>query len=185
MARRRESENFVKACVKALDTIEKMEKEKPIKLKEDLDEMAKSVIAKWYATYDPQKYNRTRSLYHSYKFFQDGIDIEMDFDSSYLSDFNHHQDNDIIYNNIFVGGYHGGSIGTDSNGDTATVPRWRKPFREYTSWGKEAPKSFSPHDEIEKQAKKMMRDYDREWASDLRTKVLNPVQRSLGGLKRK
>ena len=193
MARRRESILFLNACARALNAMEKMRKEKPKKLIEDIDEMAKSVIAQWYASYSPTYYGnaRQRSLYHSYKLEQDGIDVEITFDSDYLSDYVHHQNNEIIFNNAFLAGYHGGSKSGTSN-----IPRWRTPYPTarnvkdgilpYTRWSeREVARSKSPYEQIVKEAEKLMDEYEDEWINDLEAKVLNPIKKSLSGLKRK
>lgn len=186
MARSREKIQFANACVRALNALEKMEKEKPKKFKEDLDEMAKSIISKWYASYNPNRYNRLRSLYQAYKIERDGVDVKIIFDSSFISDYNHHQDNEIIYNNVVYEGYHGGSGGTDRNKITVTKPYWRKPYRIYSHWDEfPAPKSTSPYKAIMKKTDSMMDDYKKSWETDLMKKVLSPIQRSLGGLNRK
>lgn len=185
MARKRESIAFINQCQKALKQIEKMEQQKPKKLISKIDEMAKSVIAQWYATYDPRKYRRQRSLYQAYRIEQDGIDVEIKFDSAYISDFTHHQDNELIYENSFIQGYHGGSMGTDQNDETVDTPYWRKPFLHYTMWGEPAKKNFSPYRKILQESNKLMDNYDKEWAEDLENKVIVPLRRSLGGLQRK
>lgn len=195
MARTREIKNFLKKCVKVLDTIEEMEEEKPEELREELDEMAKSVIAQWYASYDPHKYRRQRSLYQGYRIYRDGVDLEIMFDSDFIYEYVHNQDNELVYNNTFVQGYHGGSKGTDKNNVTANVPDWRAPYPSFTQWyhtkkDKLTTKSVpitqpSPYEAILTESEKMMQDYIDDWANDLKQKVVRPLMRSYNSVGRR
>lgn len=209
MARAREIKNFLKKCVKVLDKIEKMEEEKPEKFREELDEMAKSVIAQWYASYDPNRYRyqddgkrssyrgyrRQRSLYQGYRIYRDGVDLELMFDSDFIYEYVHNQDNEIVYNNTFVQGYHGGSKGTDKNKIEAKTPDWRAPYPSFTQWyhtkkDKLTTKSVpitqpSPYEAILKESEKMMQDYIDDWANDLKQKVVRPLMRSYNSVGRR
>lgn len=196
MARKQETRYFLNACARALNVIEKMEKQKPKKLKEDIDDMARSIIARWYASYpSPIYYNRQRSLYHAYRLEQNGVDVEIIFEASNLKG-HYHQSAEYVYDTVFIGGWHGGSVGTDSSGETVDEPTWRTPYptpknikagvQPYTRWSElEVPRDESLYEQILKGAEQLMQEYDEEWIRDLDAKVMAPIKKSLAGLKRK
>ncbi len=187
MARTREKIQFANTCVRAIKALKKMKKEKPKKLEKDIDEMAKSVIAKWYASYEPNRYNRLRSLYHSYRIERDGVDVEITFDPSYIEDYPHHQqeNDELVYRVTVYGGYHGGSWGTDKNGVTVRKPYWRTPYRAYLYWGSSAPRSTPIFKTVMNKTNQLLDRYEQSWTNDLMQKVISPIERSLGGLRRK
>ncbi len=175
MARKRETQNLINSIDKTIAKIEKLIDEKPKKLVEDIDEEAKSIIARWYATYpSPIYYRRNGGLYHAYKIIQDGTYVEIDYDPSYMSDFSYNQDKAIVFNNAFQLGYHGGCLGAEVE---SNVPHWRTMFLHYTHWSYPAKKSFSPYKSIERAAKKLMKEYDASWDGDL-DQIMNPLRRS-------
>jgi hypothetical protein len=185
--RTREEQNFIKSVDKAINKLETMITEKPEKYKDKLRDSALSTISRWYAKYDPIYYHdRQMSLKKAFKITQDGCDLFIDFDSSYMDDegFTHHQNkygNEIVFNNAFIKGYHGGST---SKKDDITTPHWRTPFPEFSEWGERAARSRSPYNEILKNSKKILKDYEDEWTRDLK-QITDSVQRSFNGLLRK
>ena len=140
---------------------------------------AKSIISDFYASGNPQQ----GSLYSAYKIdIVDEIDISVSYDVSYMNEFSHHQSNEIIYNNVFIAGYHGGSYGEGVEDNT---PWWRTPTPYYTHWYKHATKDFSPYQRISSMVDRKLKKYDKEWSDFLYNKILNPVKRSFGGYIRK
>lgn len=182
MARRTDIEKLQRDIEQAIHVLERNIKVKPARLEADIKDNALSVISAWYAQYDPHKYRRSMSLKKAFKITRDGIDVSIDYDPSYLNDYNHHQDNDIIFNNAFVSGYHGGSMGTDKNGMSVSTPHWRKPFLSYRRWGNEAPKSFSPQERIEKKSNKLIKEYEEEWIKLLYDDILAPIRKDINRL---
>lgn len=136
----------INALKRAKRKIEKMNLKYPNLYKTELDEIGKSVIAQWYASYDPIYYDRTRSLYHAYKIYLDGTKLTVDFDKEYMDEYISRQYNEWIYINSFENGYHGGAIPKASG--YGKFPYWRTPFPELTEWGRPALMSFSPFNRI-------------------------------------
>lgn len=188
MARQRETQYFYNAIDNAIEKLERAMKEKPMKLIEDIGEEAKSIIAHWYAGYpSPIYYRRNRSLYRAYKLEQDGVDVSIKYGPEFLEDasYAYHQSTEYVFDTVFVGGYHGGSVGTDKRtGVVADVPTWRTPFKKYTRWSSPAPQDSPPRDEIEQAAQKLMDEYDKSWDDDL-GKIMNSIRRSYKGYMRR
>ena len=183
--RARERQYLINALQKAAEKLEEMCKTKPKKAVDDLDKTALSIIENWYASYPNPKYKRQYGLKKAYKIFQDGLDISLEMDAEYMSDYSYHQSTEFIFYNSFMGGYHGGSFGTDKHGITMTEPTWRTPYFHYTYWGDTAPQSTSPYDQIFEYSTRRLKEYDDEWARDLQRYIMNPVQRSYNGYMRK
>lgn len=178
MARKRETLRLLQTINNAMVVLQQAAKEKPVKLKKEIEDEAKSIISRFYLEGPHQG-----SLYSAYRVeIENIIDVSVDYDASYMSEFSHHQDNEIIYNNVFVMGYHGGSWGKGLENDT---PWWRTPTPYYTHWYKPASQSFSPYQEINRMVDKKISKYDKEWNDLLYKKVLNPIKRSVSGYLRK
>ena len=181
--RQREYIAFFNAVQKAKENYETMKKEKPEKLKKEIKKMADSVIEKWYGTYpNPKSYDRTGAIKTAYRIEQNGLNVSIDMDPSYMiSDY--HQSNELVYNTVFVEGYHGGSRGTDKSGvESGPIPRWRTPVSIYKHWYLEAPRSFSPYMEIDIKAQEKFDKYNEEWEADFNRKIYNPIARSMNSL---
>ena len=109
------------------------------------NEKNKEIVARWYANYNPTYYRRTRSLYQAYRIKKVGNrGIEITSGASNIGR-KHHQKPSVIYNNVFLLGFHGGSFGEGLEDDQ---PHWRTPFLDYSSWGQPAVSDNSPYDEI-------------------------------------
>lgn len=146
------------------DILKVIEKDLP-SIEDELNDTALSIISKWYADYEPLAYHRIMSLKKAFKVTVNAEKFSIDYDSSYMKDFYHHQSNEYVFNNSFILGYHGGS--TDKSG-TISIPQWRKPLNIYSEWyGTPAPQSFSPYETIEKEGEKVV---NKKW---------NPVKKKL------
>lgn len=183
MARKREAQYFYNALDKGLAKLQRLVDEKPAKLVEDIDEEAKSIISSWYGKYNPIYYRNNMGLKKAYKILQNDVDVEIVYGPEYMET-TYNQDTSIIFNNAFIKGYHGGSAGTDRNDETKTTPYWRTPFLHYTEWGYPAKRSFSPYKKIEKEAQKLMNDYEDSWIKELEG-IMNPIRKSFRGYTRK
>lgn len=164
----------INALKKAKKKIEKMNSKYPELYKTELDEVGKSIIARWYSTYDPIYYHRTRSLYHAYKIYLNGTKLVVDFDKAYMDEYIDRQYNEWIYVNSFENGYHGGGIPKEPG--YGNFPYWRTPYPELTEWGRPALMSFSPFNrmwiEMKKTADKITKqkqdEYDKAVAPAIR-----------------
>lgn len=117
--------------------------------KKKLEQKCYDIITKFYDSYSERNYDPYGDLYNTYRVTIDDNHWMVEYDYSFMVH-SHHQDNEIIYHNVFELGYHGGSF--DSEG-ILDQPYWRWPPGEFIMWGAPAVKSFSPKDELEKEAK--------------------------------
>lgn len=144
-----------------------------------LTKMAEDAVDKFYSyhsnTYD---FNRMGDLYNAYK-----VVVNDDIWAMYLGDeymkYDHHQSNEIIYNNAFVEGYHGGSWGkSDYFGFTppSGEPYYRGPGGEggFVFWTyKAAQEKKSPRDMIIEQDPKGYIDLQSQLAIEEYEDVVN------------
>lgn len=115
--------------------------------------IADNAIDEFYAGYTPhpKSYGRRLDLYNAYDIgIRNGEDFIFQVGPD-LMKYYHHQGNEFVYENSFVRGFHGGSMGTDSNGETAVVPTYRTPIPEFSSWGDPAEPDDSPYEQIMKE----------------------------------
>lgn len=147
------------AARKAKDKIDKMNKIYPERYKEELNEVGKSVVAQWYATYDPIFYERNRSLYHAFKVNLDGTNYNVEFEPELLG-------NDIIFWNSFMEGYHGGAkYGETKLGEphpSPGIPYWKTPIPNFIYWGRPAKRDFSPYNRMISEMNKKIKQIDKE-----------------------
>ena len=119
-------------------------------MKNDFESMIDNYITIFYDSYNPRFYNRYGDLYNVYKITINKNNYSIDFDSSYMM-YDHRVSNEYIYQNSFINGYHGGAISGIGHPDVGT-PYYRKPFPNFTEWGREAVKSNSIFDQIKNEA---------------------------------
>lgn len=144
-----------------INEIEKIIKKDLPKLYEELNDIGLSVISEWYADYDPPTfYRRTGNLKNAFKVTINAKQILVDYKPEYLDDV-YNQSPEIIFNNAFIGGYHGGSRGMIDPNETDVykqaghaIPMWRTPFPEFSFWYEPAVRSFSPMQKIDQLAQK-------------------------------
>lgn len=149
----------INAVKKAKTKLEKMNEKYPKLYKEELEETGKHVIAEWYASYNPIYYNRNRSLYHAFRVNLDGLNYSVDFDAAFIG-------NEIIFENSFMEGYHGGArSGVTELGEphpAPGIPYWKTPIPEFTHWGRPALRSFSPYTRMTAEMNKVIKKIDKE-----------------------
>lgn len=156
-------DNYVNAIINAITGLQNLEIELMEKYgkraKRDLKMLFDMVIDDFYDDYPVKVYKRKEWLYKIYKITINGWGWIVDVSSDYLP--SHHQDNEIIYNNVFIEGYHGGSRGTDKNGVSVSTPTWRWPVKNisgiprFSRWySHPAPQSDSPDQKIEEEYEK-------------------------------
>lgn len=164
-------EKLIKAVDEAINTVNEIIEYYPKKAEYELKKCAYSVILDWYSSYPQKSYVRTFDLLHTFKIFKntDGELWHVEFGSEFM-EHEHNQDNEIIYNNSFLEGYHGGSrserLGVD-------VPMWRTPILYYKHWYLEAPQSFSPYERVFEEMSKVSSDLDEE----IQEKVEKAIQK--------
>lgn len=175
--------NYINALNDAITGLQNVEMELMEKYgkkaKRDLKMIFDMVIDDFYDAYPVRVYKRKEGLYKVYNIIIDGWNWIVDVQSDNLP--SHHQSNEIIFNNVFIEGYHGGSRGTDRNGITASEPTWRWPMKPLNIFGIEiprfsrwystpAPQSDSPAEKIaeeyeeykEKQYELILKEFDEK-----------------------
>lgn len=177
----------VNNCLEALDYIERAEKlsqeildKYPKKVDKELNFIAWSVISDWYSSYEPLAYHRQDDLFNVYRIISTTDFVEVSFSSEYFEHW-HHQDPDIIYNNAFKAGYHGGSKSDQL--DNNNIPQWREPIPFFTEWQKPAVQTFSPFYKMKELMEKKYKEIDNEQSQELK-KVYRLLNRALGAIRR-
>lgn len=104
---------------------------------DDLDEMfAKNINTHFYDRYKPRRYRRKKSLFDAYKITKTKFGVKWDFSSEYMQEGLHRVDNEYIFQNSFIKGFHGGANKIKNvekskykqphpDGET---PYWRTPY---------------------------------------------------------
>ena len=179
--RQKEFRAAIKAFQKASKKIDDIKEKYSKKVVDELEYVGRHVIDEWYDSYPERSYDPIGSLYDAYKInIKDGRG-SIDFSPSLIDDYKHHQDNSIIYNNVFLEGYHGGSTG---KGLKSSIPHWRKPPGIYSQWySTPAPRSFSPykriHNEMYITIKRITKEVDTEF-DDIEKKLTPHINRMKG-----
>lgn len=159
---------------KAKNKVEKMNKKYPKKYKEELEEIGRSVISEWYATYDPIYYDRQMGLKNAWKVTLNGMNYRVDFGSE-LMNTSYNISTEYIFENSFMNGYHGGAM---HNG----IPYWRTPYPEFTAWGRPALRSFSPYTRMVSEMNRKIKEIDKEKQDEF-DKQIAKVQKAINRLK--
>lgn len=140
-----------------------------------------SAVDAFYGEFGQNSYHRTNDLHNAYDVgIRGGWDLRIQLGADLMEHY-HHQGNDFVYENSFVGGFHGGSAGTDKRGETAAVPYWRTPAPQFTFWyPSPAPRGTSPYKTIVNK----LRIYDQNVYTPLYLKelgsILNDIRERLG-----
>lgn len=153
-------DKLIKAVDEAINTVIDIIDYYPKKAEYELKKCAYAVIVEWYSKYNPKRYVRQGDLLHTFKIYKnkDGELWSVEFGPEFM-EYTHHQENDFIYENSFIQGYHGGSISEDAGID---IPRWRTPVPYYKYWYSEAPQSFSPYEKIIDEMQSVSDSLDKE-----------------------
>lgn len=161
----------------AIDKVDKMNKKYPKLYEDELDKIARSVMVQWYSSYHPYFYDRQMELWnHAWRITLNGTEYKVEFGYE-LMDSIYHQDVEIVFNNSFVNGYHGGSFHDGGN-----IPYWRTPYPEFTSKGRPAIRSFSPYTRMVSEMNKKIKEIDNKKQNEFDA-IVNRVQKSINRLK--
>lgn len=182
----RELLTALSVCEKQLQRFDKLIDEYPKQLEENLNEIGRQVVAEWYASYEPNIYDRQRSLYKAFKVVRNGLNVDVRIDARFMAGYSHRATNKFILENSFIGGFHGGADkisedkveqGRPPHPNPGT-PYWRNAADNYASWGDKAEKSFSPYEvmmermqeEIDKSGKAFITEL-----KDIRDRILRTI----------
>ena len=149
------------------------------RIKEELNEIALGIITQWYADYEPFVYRRKMSLKHAFKVTATPDEFAVDYSPEFMNDYSHNQENEIIFNNAFMSGFHGGSYG---EGIPSSLLYWRSPVPYYKEWGHPASRSFSPYKQIEEETQ-MKIDREIQKLHDKAERHVNVMERNYNILK--
>ena len=163
------------ACAEVLNDLDKIKNDLNEEISngvcDDLEEMFEYDINKGFydsTIFKPRKYRRKKSLLKAYDIKKTKNGVVWDFGSKYMQEGLHRADNEYIFQNSFVKGFHGGadkiknvekSKYKQPHPDNKT-PYWRKPYPDgknipYQFWYDEpAPQESDPP------IKKIERDID-------------------------
>lgn len=170
----RDIDRAIIAVKKAQVKIDKMNSIYPKLYYNTLNEIGKHVISQWYASYDPIYYNRQLSMKHAFKVELYGTDYSVVFDSDLINGYTHNQDNDYIYDIVFMQGYHGGLTYGDGHPHVG-IPYWRTPFPQLNRWGRPAKRSWSPYYEMVNQMNRAIKNIDSKKQKEFDS-IINKVQ---------
>ena len=104
---------------------------------DDLDEMfEKNINTHFYDRYKPHRYRRKKSLFDAYKITKTKTGVKWDFSSEYMQKGLHRVDNEYIFQNSFIKGFHGGADRINNVEKSRYkqphpnegTPYWRTPF---------------------------------------------------------
>lgn len=161
----------------AKNKLKKMNEKYPEMYKNELEKIARSVMIRWYSSYHPYYYDRQMELWnHAWRITLNGTEYKVEFGYE-LMDSIYHQDVEIVFNNSFVNGYHGGSFH-----DRGNIPYWRTPYPEFTSKGRPAIRSFSPYSKMMSEMKKKIKELDIKKQNEFNS-IINRVLRSVNRLR--
>ena len=171
----RDIKSAINSVQRAKKKVEEINKKYPKKYKQELEFIGDYVITDWYSAYDPIYYDRLGRLYDAYKVELNGLNYEVIFDSSLIGG------NDLIFENSFMSGYHGGSS-KGKNHPAPGIPYWRTPHPFYSEWGRPALRSFSPYTRMVSEMNKLIKKIDKEKQNEF-NKEIAKVQRAINRLK--
>ncbi len=169
--RRRDIVAVINSALKAKEKIKIMNKIYPQKYYDALCEIGESVITEWYSKYPPIMYDRIGSLYNAFTVELDGTEYSVEFNSDLME----REKSDLIFQNSFINGYHGGaSKGTirkkDQFGNVIYeephphpgIPYWQTPIPQFGHWGRPARRDFSPYRKMVDKMNKKISEIDSE-----------------------
>ena len=183
--------------INAIGQIEKEERrllQKYTKRVEDeFTEVCETEITKFYSSYTPRSYARYGDLYNTYKIKINKYTGEfiVHFDSTYMQ-YPHRADNETIFENSFMRGYHGGAIdGNNPNfpHPSPGTPYWKDPFitwdRGFQGWLEPAAQSSPPYTNIVKGFKtkkqEIQKDLEVEFEKTM-LDIINPIKEDINKL---
>lgn len=171
--------NLILSTKKAIKDLEQYTNKKyKEKAEGDLAVIAGKAIDEFYRP-NPNFYSRLGDLYNTYKVIVNDEKWAIDLDWSYMK-YTHHQDNEIVFKNTIVRGFHGGSEGEGKVDDG--LPWYRTPIPIYDKWSRPAVQTTPPAETIAKNVEEyldniasvMQKDFDKKG-----DKILEPLIRQI------
>lgn len=151
----------LQAIVDALKIAEQKTNERYSRwLEEQIRTIFISVITSWYSDYQPRWYQRNESLYNILETNPGDagyVDLRTSSDNVTPT---RSGDRDYIYILTYRQGWHGGAW-SETDGNTASGPRYRKPYKRWTYWGSIAKHSPAPIGEFQRLLDQVLDDDTR------------------------
>lgn len=161
----------LKVAKTALKDNEKLKKE----VERELQYIADSNVDEFYAYDTEYDIHRLGDLYNAYKVRVSNTEWDIEYDSSFMNG-GHRAGNDVIFENSFMQGYHGGAFKGPNHPDPGT-PYLRTPPH-FDSWLRPAVQTDSPYKNIEaskdKYLEKQINKYDKN--------IYNPLDMAIDNL---
>ena len=161
----------IEQLIKLKKQWEEIAKKYTDKAVKDLNKIGRLEVWNWYRSYSPKTYRRKKTLYYGFKITENNGDITIHFGSEqmYKIHFVDKYDPTYIFENSFIGGFHGGAIDGPDHPNPG-VPYWRTPPPHYPFWSVPAKRDESPYDRIKKSyeayenkiADKIYREYKKK-----------------------
>ena len=189
----KEIKQVISVVEDAKKKIEKMNNTYPKKYHDELQEIGLDVVTRWYASYEPFMYERTLGLKKAFDVKLEGTNYRVDFSPDLMDDV-YEVEKEYIYENSFVGGYHGGAIDGPGHPNPG-IPYWRtshfynygeatdRTGWRYDGWGRPAKKSPSPYHMMKGRMQKKIKEIDREKQEEF-DKIVDRVKKSVNRLRR-
>lgn len=160
------------------------------KIKDEFDLICQKEIDKFYLSYPNPRYDRYGDLYNTYKIIINKYSGEFSvrFSSAYMK-YQHRADNETIYVNSFIEGYHGGAYcARNFKGKPhpdGKTPYWKNPLTNYYTWLSPAKKTESPYKEIIKQFSIKEEEIQSDLENDFENTMMNiitPINNEINSL---
>ena len=136
------------------------------RIEEGVRKSVETALDSFYGSYDQKFYNRSEGFKNVGKVTREGNIIYIDYLPEY-ADGGYHQDTALVFQNVFMEGYHGGS-----GGEGSSDIQWRTPYPYYKYWGRSATQSTS----IFKLAE---REFDIFWETEIRPLALETMEQQV------
>lgn len=146
------------------------------KAEREMSKIGRLAVWKWYKSYSPIYYNRKRTLYYGFKVTGKNGVLKVHFgpEEMYHVHFVDKINPSYIFENSFMGGFHGGAIDGENHPNPG-VPYWRTPPPDYPYWSVPARQDESPYSRIDYAFDDYMMKFRSHLAKDFKRKILPKV----------
>lgn len=143
MPKKKTKAEKIKAIAKDWENMAYKTVDKAIK---DLNKIGRLAVWEWYRSYRPKIYHRKKTLYYGFKVTGEKGRIQISFgpEEMYHVHYVDKIDPTYVFENSFMGGFHGGATYGENHPDPG-VPYWRTPPPNYPYWSFPAAHDVSPY----------------------------------------
>ena len=180
--RQREIDSLIKLYKNCIKKLDEMDIKYAKKVEKDLKEVGKKVIDDWYSDYIPNLYRREYSLYKAFRVQVKNGKFSVSFSPYYMRAYHHRVENDYIFDNSFLDGWHGGADKGKGH-PFPGYPMYREPNPYYTNWYFIAERSFSPYEKIYDEMNKKIDEINEEYNAEFKKEILDKIDQKLSHMK--